>query len=174
MKFGRVKEDREPLPIFLLKGTLFVALLYLMGSLFFSRFSIAVDPQVVRCIPAYSIYLLDHKDVEPKRDALYAFTSKDLSPIYEAGTKMLKVMKGLPGDVVEIEGDTVNVNGKPVAFGLSLAEEKLGLKKESFSGKNTLGADQYWLFGTSHLSFDSRYWGGVKSEQIYARAYPLL
>ncbi|MFC1337395.1 MAG: S26 family signal peptidase [gamma proteobacterium symbiont of Clathrolucina costata] len=147
----------------------------LAGMAFASRYSIAIDPQVLRCIPEYTIYLIDHHDKNPVKDKLYAFKSKDLSPIYEEGTEMLKYLRAGPGDVVEVRSnDQVFINGKAGVMGLKLAEEKLGQPASNFHGKTTLGEDQYWFLGTSVESFDSRYWGAVKRENIVGRAYPLF
>lgn len=159
---------------FIVKALAVVTILYMCGSLFFTRFSIEIDPQVVKCIPRYSVYLVDHSDQEVQRGKLFAFTSKGLSPIYEDGTRMLKYLKGLPGDEVEISGEQVSINGDYVTYGLSLAEDKLGLPKSKFQGKKILPVNQYWFLGTSHKSFDSRYWGGVTNDQIIGRAYPLF
>jgi len=142
---------------------------------FASRFSIAIDPQLVRCIPGYTIYLVDRRNTELVRGNLYMFFSKNLSPIYEEGTRMLKYLRALPGDEIEIRSnDQIFINGNASEWGLSLAAKKLGRSASDYHGKLTLVDNQYWFLGTSTGSFDSRYWGSVKRENIIGRAYPLL
>lgn len=160
---------------FTLKSVLVLFLLFLAGVSFASRFMIVGDPQEERCIPGYTVYLIDKNDVELERGKLYMFHSKDLSPIYKEGTNMLKYLRGMPGDLVEVrENNQVFINEKAGEYGLDLAEEKLGRAASTFHGKSVLGTNQYWFLGTSTRSFDSRYWGSVANESIVGRAYPLF
>lgn len=88
---------------------------------------------------------------------------------------MLKYMRGMPGDTVEVrKNDQVFINGEASEHGLLLAGEKLGQPASKFYGKATLKEDEYWFLGTSPRSFDSRYWGAVTRDQIIGRAYPLF
>jgi len=171
-RFLRKKESWRK---YFMKAALVLVVILLAGTAFASRYSIVGDPQEVRCIPGYTVYLLDRKNTTPVRGELYAFKSKDLSPIYGKGTEMLKYLRAIPGDVVEVrENNQVFINGKPSVMGLGLAEEKLGQPANNFYGKTTLGENQYWFLGTSPESFDSRYWGAVTGESIVGRAYPLF
>lgn len=160
---------------FSIKAAVVFTVMALAGMAFASRFLIVGDPQKVRCIPGYTVYLVDKKDTELERGQIYMFLSKDLSPIYEEGTKMLKFLRAVPGDEIEIkENDQIFINGEVSAWGLSLAQEKLGQPSSNFYGKTRLKNDQYWFLGISPQSFDSRYWGAVKRENIIGRAYPLF
>ncbi len=173
--FGRFLRKKESWSLFSVKVVVLLSLMLVAGTTFFSRFSIAIDPQQERCIPGYRVYLVDHQDQELIRGELYAFRSKDLSPIYDEGTEMLKYLKGVPGDRIVInESDQIFINDKPDQWGLSLAEEKLGQPASNFRGNVTLGENQYWFMGTSTKSFDSRYWGTISGEQIIGRAYPIF
>jgi conjugal transfer pilin signal peptidase TrbI len=121
------------------------------------------------------MYLVHKGATQIERGKLYAFKSKDLSPIYAENTQMLKYLMAIPGDQVEITPDErVLVNGEEVAFGLKHAEEKLGQSVSVFVGKAVLGRDEFWFLGTSADSFDSRYWGSVTKDKIVGRAYGLF
>lgn len=166
---------RQSWRLFFSKATIVITVIFVFGLVFFSRFKIVGDPQEVKCIPGYTVYLVDTKNKEIKRDGLYMFLSKDLSPFYKKNTQMLKYLRALPGDEVVINGnDQIFINGKAGEWGLSLAEEKMNVDASKFHGKIKLGDDQFWFLGTSPRSFDSRYWGAVKSESIVGRAYPLI
>lgn len=157
------------------KALLVLCVLALLGMFIGGRYRIVGDPQTIRCIPGYTVYLVDIQDRDLVRGNLYLFRSKNLAPIYAQGTKMLKYLRGMPGDIVEVRNnDQVFINGVASEAGLSLAEEKLGRPASYFHGKATLGTDEYWFLGTSPLSFDSRYWGAVKRESIVGRAYPIF
>jgi conjugal transfer pilin signal peptidase TrbI len=166
---------KEPWRAYWIKALTALSLVILLGTLLSTRFRLLIDPQAVRCIPAFTVYLLDQQDVELKRGKLYAFRSRDLSPLYPKGTPMLKYLRGLPGDTIEIlENEQVWVNGHYTESGLSVATVKLGMRKADFVGKTILSDDQYWFLGTSPQSFDSRYWGSISAKQVTGRAYPLF
>jgi len=157
------------------KAVIVLSIMFAIATLFFTRFTFAADPQKVRCIPSHSFYLVDKYDTKVVRDGLFAFRSKDLNPIYEKGTKMVKFLRALPGDTVEInENNQIFINNQLYATGLMWAQEKLGQPDSYFQGKKTLKQNQYWVLGTSEKSFDSRYWGAIRHEDIIGRVYPIL
>lgn len=166
---------REPWLAFGIKAAALLTILIMAGMAFADRYAIVADPQLVKCIPGTTLYLVDKYDTQPVRDGLFMFYSKDLDPIYEKGTKMLKYMRGVPGDRIEIrDNDQVFINNVASEWGLELAEEKLGRKASDFHGAMTLGSDQFWFMGTSVKSFDSRYWGAVNRNDIVGRAYAIF
>lgn len=166
---------KQPWAHFALKAIAVLVVLYFIGLWFSSRFLIVGDPQDVKCLPGYSVYLVDKKDLVIKRGELYMFLSNDLSPIYSENTKMLKFLRGLPGDQIEIRNtNQIFINGNASETGLSLAADKLGREDSDFHGTTTLGKDEFWFLGTSPKSFDSRYWGSIQRGQIVGRAYALF
>lgn len=165
---------KEPWPRFCVKAGIALAIIWVAGVAFADRYRIGIDPQVVKCIPGYSVYLIDKKDRGLKRDAIYAFSARGLQPFYEDGTQMLKYLRGLPGDLVEIRTHgNIYVNDEFHGYGLVHAEA-LHKPIDAFLGQATLEPGNYWFMGTSNQSFDSRYWGTVQDDQIIGRAYPLF
>jgi conjugal transfer pilin signal peptidase TrbI len=151
-----------------------VLCMYACGALFASRYSLNFDDQTVKCIPGKTWYLVDKSDVEPQRGELYLFSSPNLEPFYPAGTKMIKYLRGLPGDKIQINAqDNILINGDLIASGLEHAET-LNRPASSFRGSTTLIDERYWVMGTSSASFDSRYWGAIKKSDILGHAYPLF
>ncbi|NMT57244.1 S26 family signal peptidase [Vibrio parahaemolyticus] len=133
-----------------------------------------IDPQQEKCLPGYTFFLIDLNDQTLERGAVYAFQAKNMQPFYKDGTRMVKILTGMPGDKVEINDKwKITVNGDVVGEGLQLAG-KLHLPESHFYGKTTLKENNYWFMGKSPFSFDSRYWGTVKNDQIIGRAYPLF
>lgn len=145
-----------------------------MVALFFTRFTIAFDPQDSRCLPDHWVYLIDKRDKHLEAGKPYAFLADGLEPVFTGQTQMLKVLKGVPGDTVEVDFlEQVTINGELVAHGLPVADI-LEKPKAFFVGKGQLAENKYWFMGESEKSFDSRYWGTVTNEQIIGRAYPLF
>lgn len=166
---------KEPWLKFSIKVTLTLGIMFLIAVAFFSRFTFAAGPYAKSCIPEYSLYLVDKKDKKIIRNKIYAFKSKDLSPIYKKNTKMIKYIRAMPGDTVEInKTNQILINGQLYATGLMLAQEKLGQPYSYFQGEKKLTENQYWALGTSEDSFDSRYWGAISREDIIGRVYPIF
>lgn len=165
---------KESWPRFVVKAVLTLLVLIAAGDSFGSRYRIGIDPQRQKCLPGYTVYLIDLQDQVLQRGAVYAFYARNLQPFYQDGTRMVKVLAGIPGDVVAIDQTwQTKVNGRVVGEGLPLAK-RLQRNERDFYGKRTLAKGHYWFMGKSPFSFDSRYWGTVKHEQIIGRAYPLL
>lgn len=170
MKWIKKKESWSR---FGLKALIVVMVIALAGGAFASRYRIGIDTQLVKCIPGYSIYLIDRKDRGLEKGAIYAFAAQGLNPLYEDGTQMVKYLRGEPGDHVSVGEHGIKVNGLTVGQGLTHAET-LGVPPASFTGEAVLKDDNYWFMGTSDESFDSRYWGTVNDDQVIGRAYPIF
>lgn len=169
----KIITKKEPWTRFVIKMGIVLIVLFSLGYTFSLRFKIGMDTQAVKCIPGYTFYLIDKKDKTLEKGFVYSFESKGLSPIYEDGTQMVKYLRGTVGDEVEISSEgTITVNGNYEGYGLIHAE-KLGKSPEDFAGKTVI-KNGNWFMGTSHESFDSRYWGTVKNEQVIGKAYPLF
>lgn len=165
---------RMPMTRFLYRAAFLFLLMCAAWLVFASRYRIGIDSQVVKCIPGYSVYLIDRTDRKPVRDAVYAFRSRGLAPVFPDDTQLVKILRAMPGDKVEITSDKyVLVNAKAVGHGLVNAP-KLGRAESSFVGKGVIAADRFWMMGTAEESFDSRYWGTIGKEQLVGRAYPIF
>ena len=142
---------------------------------FYHHYRIAWDRQIIKCMD-YRFLLVDLKDRALERDGLYAFKAgKQSVPIFTEGTLVGKYLKGLPGDEVEVRSEEVIlINGKEVGRGMPHLAGMTDDQRRKYFGKRCLGEDEYWMMGTKPLSFDSRYWGPIRSEQIVARAYAIF
>lgn len=140
----------------------------------YQHYRIAWDRQVLKCLDWHLLWLsLDNKELI--RDKIYAYKSVQAAPAVKVGTLMGKMLRGMPGDTVEVRSDeTVLINGKVVAEGLPHLAGMTPEQRSKYFGKRVLGENEYWMLGTKYLSFDSRYWGPIQREQIVARAYPLF
>lgn len=173
MKISKFVTKNQPWSYFFTKLSILILLMFVLGCGFINRYKIGIDPQNERCLPNNSIYLIDLKDLKLERNATYAFHAKGLNPLFKDGTRMLKILVGLPGDTVEINKNLeIRVNGKVITSGLQQAE-RIGRSKDSFIGKAVLKDNELWFLGESLNSFDSRYWGAAKTNQLIGRAYAI-
>lgn len=138
-----------------------------------SRYHIGIDPQRTLCLDRSRIVLIDTHDKTLVRGGTYAFKASGLKPLFADGTTMGKVVAGIPGDEVAVKDGVVRINGEVVSEGMPVAQ-KIRRSVESFDRSFTLGPGRYWMMGTHPLSFDSRYWGTIGTDQIIGRAYRLF
>lgn len=151
-------------------------LLTVLLIVWFTRnWRIAIDPQAETCIDA-RILLIDLNDRKPVKGALYAFHSPTTaSPVYKAGTRMIKRAAGGPDDVVVIDSnENIMINGHLVGKGFFHLKTTDPVVRRKFYGQRTVGAGRWWMMGDAPSSFDSRYWGSLPEENIYGRAYVLF
>lgn len=92
---------------------------------------------------------------------------------YEAGRTFVKIVAGVPGDVVTCEGRDFFVNGEYV--GTAKTHSRKGDPLE-LGRVGILGPGQYYVMGTHKDSLDSRYalTGWVESTALVGRAYALF
>lgn len=106
------------------------------------------------------------------RDDLVAFRFGG-SRYYPEGTIFVKVVKGLPGDRLEIREDrTVWLNG--ALLDSIRATDSHGRMVERFRFEGVIPEDTYFLYSPAPNSYDSRYYGLVAKRQIIGRVVPLL
>jgi conjugal transfer pilin signal peptidase TrbI len=99
-----------------------------------------------------------------------AFTAPN-NKLYEQ--PFVKIVAGLPGDVIEINNRTFYINGKEIckAKEFSKTGEKLEITKEGI-----IPAGKYFMYSTNKDSYDSRYSyiGLVDESNIIGVATPIL
>ena len=164
---------RKPWHGFLLRALLALAAVLAGGAYLGARYHIGIDDQVVKCLPPYSVFLIDRWDKHIQRDRPFAFLSERMNPYFPDGTIVIKLAEGLPGDRFRVSPEGVTVNGKTVAGPLVLAAT-LGRPRRNFALKDVVPPLAYVAIGRHPQSFDSRYWGFVHAHQVIGRAYALF
>ncbi len=153
-----------------------LVLLLVVGVMFYggSRYLVAVNDQVAKCLPPYRVFLVDRHDRVLERGGLYAFFAGErMAPFFPLERIVIKRVVGGPGDHVAVTPDTTRVNGETVGEGLDLART-LGRPASRYTRDLDLSQDELWIMGATRDSFDSRYWGPLPRHGIIGRAYALF
>jgi len=190
-----VNNEKNSKMKFFIKASLFSSVLAMFLVVFLEYFSmnyqIRFDPQVERCLPDHTFYLIDTNDKEMIRGKIMNFTALGISPwlnegnpkyvtnqlkeLFLDGKELLKIVSGVPGDQISITEDVIMVNDKVIIEGDVLINAQILNKDKSvFTKTFTLGEGEYFATGTHKLSFDSRYWGVIHSDQVIGHGIPLF
>lgn len=89
------------------------------------------------------------------------------------GQPFFKRVRGLPGDVVSVEGRAVSINGESVGIAKTHARDRHPLEPIA---PTVIPPGHYYVQGTGPDSFDSRYSasGLVRADQILAVVIPIF
>ena len=82
---------KESWPRFGMKAALMLLALLLAGNWFMNRYRIGIDPQNEKCLPGYTVYLIDLNDRSLQRGPFTPSTQRIWQPLYKDGTHMVKI-----------------------------------------------------------------------------------
>ncbi len=130
----------------------------------------------INCLP-YSVFLVDLNNKEVSRDDFVAFSSMQMEPFYKNGTIVVKILSGVPGDHVFIDGNNIYVN-RILWGGLLHAQEggrlwTMGKRPKDYIRNEYIPDEKFLMLATHERSYDSRYWGYINKTQVIGRAIPL-
>jgi signal peptidase I len=101
----------------------------------------------------------------PDRGDIVVFSPTEALKQQNFKDAFIKRVIGLPGEKVEVKGERVYINDKP------LAENYIDEKPNYNFGPVTVPSNQYLVLGDNrNNSYDSHYWGFVPREKIIGRA----
>ena len=171
------KREREPWGRFAAKaGVLGVCICLAIGYLS-DRYRIGRDPQIVRSLGDYTTFLVDRYRSEARRGEIVAFRAQGLTQYFEDGTLMAKKVVGMPGDHVQVDptrlAPGVWINGRKVLSGF-MHQHNLGLSDADLLRDEQVPPQHFFVIGTTNESYDSRYWGYIRSDQIVGSVQPLF
>lgn len=162
---------------FAIKAVLFSAAIFLMLHLFISvtvvKYRIGFDLQASFCLP-WRLYLVElAPEIRPyQRGDLVVFRAPPEMGERFKGKVIVKQVAGVAGDQVQVKNDVPHLNGKRLRT-LDLLG-RLELPSGSFDREETVKVGELFVIGTEPRANDSRYWGNLKEEHVFARATPIF
>jgi conjugal transfer pilin signal peptidase TrbI len=142
------------------------------GAYLTERFHIGYDDQDRQCLPPHRWFLIDRHDRDITQGEIIAFAALGLGPYFRDGQVIVKRAAGVRGDRIQVDRETVRINGAKVGEGLALAGT-LKRPPDNFRRDDLVPPGHLWMMGATADSFDSRYWGFLPEARVIGRAYAL-
>lgn len=176
---SRVVAIKENKGVFVVFG-LFV-IFFLAASL---RYDIAPSHSSSHCLHS-KLFLVDRSSKKPlQRGQLVTFIQTIETKALPKATneEWLKILVGLPGDVIKVTRETVEITTPSgEVFQRNLSADRLleTLKVNNqldgeFERTITLAHDEVFLMGETEGSYDSRFWGPQSLNNITGTSYAIL
>ncbi len=180
---------------------IFVVGLLTAGSLevFTHYYSFMVSRREHRCLP-WNYFVIKKGVVPGEHEDLISFRGENI-PRYKNGVRFIKMIAGLPGDVIKVEvfsedrrnqhkrviekdhklitqrvQGRVHIqrkdNNKTVSLDV-IETDSFGQKLPVYSQEEVIPEGKYFVVGLMPRTYDSRYWGLIDKKQVIGKAYPL-
>lgn len=162
-KNGWVKIDKY------LFVNIFIALVLI--AYVFSRFSFG-HGLLHGCIPA-DYYMIDHKNRTFEVGELVAFTMPMDVPFIKKGATVVKIVAGKGGDKIKVTMQGVYNGDRFFPTDAERISKKYKIPKESIERVITVPDGDMFLVGQTDYSYDSRFWGTIKSNSVIGKTYAI-
>jgi conjugal transfer pilin signal peptidase TrbI len=161
-------------------------------------YAVMVSRREHRCLP-WTYFILKKNTIPRGRGDLISFKGEGI-PNFADGVRFVKMVAGLPGDVIETEIFSEDEREKHTRIiekdGMTIKQRLQGrvylhrkdhgetlsldaVEKDTL-GRNlplikeqTIPGGKFFVIGTVPRTYDSRYWGLVDEKQVSGQAYPL-
>jgi len=148
----------------------------LMAGMIFSEVvgafvRVGINDQDIKCLPGTVFVIRQSPPKAYLRGQMIAYRSRGLTPLLPDGYVVAKLVAGLPGDQVEITSDGISINGAYWGPLNATVLEKSGKSAESVTRSFQIPEGEILLLGTLPRSYDGRYWGTVKLDQVIGQAW---
>jgi len=143
----------------------------LMAGMIFSEVvgafvHVGINDQEIKCLPGTAFIIRQSPPDTYRRGHIIAYRSRGIAPLLPDGQIVAKMVAGVPGDTVEVTAAGISINGR--YWG------PLNATVESVTRRFEIPEGELLLLGTLPRSYDGRYWGTVKLDQVIGRAWMVL
>ena len=175
------RQPRQPWLLFFGKAALVLVPLYVAGHFAAQRYSIGIDPQAEVSVltadgMAPRLMLIDKQDHDIERGDIVSLRmnrrAQELwqrTGITMRAAGLNKRVAGVAGDHVVVNVQGVFINGQQRARGLALTHT-LRAHPSVFERELIVREGEYFLLGDVDSSFDSRYWGTARDDDLIGTA----
>lgn len=125
-----------------------------------------------KCIPG-SVFVVDTRQKHVNSGELVMFMSPQ-TDILPSGINIIKLVAGVEGDLVEIGRFSVTNKKHRFSAPIDNAANALNIDVQKLIGTRTVENGGIFVLGTEPGSYDSRFFGSIKTQQVIGRAYLII
>ena len=156
---------------------LFASLLVMLLSLWLApmvvaRWGIGIDTQRNPSNP-FRVYLHCKQDRAVQRGDYATFRIPDFAPRFPEASLFVKQVAAIEGDRLQIVGRELYVNDRWLARINPVILARAGLHQSRLGDLDRVPPGRLLMMGSSGNSFDSRYFGLIKQDDLQGKAVPL-
>jgi len=145
---------------------------------FADRYTIGFNQAAENCLKT-SLFIIDHYDRDIKEGDLVAFSMNKDNHYFPKGMQWVKRVAAAPNSSITVSRHEININGERVipldmnSVMYTIGRDFPETTYDEFLGERTTADDEWFLVGETIYSYDSRYWGNVKTQDIIGKAYAI-
>ncbi|MGI2205202.1 S26 family signal peptidase [Shewanella oncorhynchi] len=125
-----------------------------------------------KCLPG-SVFVVDTQQKKVNSGELVMFKSPQ-TDILPAGINIIKLVAGVEGDRVDIGRFSVTNKNHKFPAPIDSAANALNIDVQKLIGTRTVENGGIFVLGTEPGSYDSRFFGSIKTQQVIGRAYLII
>lgn len=159
-------------------GSVFL-IVTLFVSYFAARYDVGFNGASLPCLNA-RLFLVDTWNKNIEEGDLVAFEMNKENDYFPTGLKWIKIAAGKPNSTITKETERVMASsGREYEVSMNLMvtylkQKKPDVKHSDFTGDIRMASDEWFVLGETPASYDSRYWGPIKTKDIIGKAYAIL
>ncbi|MGD9718133.1 MAG: signal peptidase I [Sulfurimonadaceae bacterium] len=165
----KLQGSKKALLYFGVAATAFYGLGHITFDILKEKYIIALDTTGSTTHKFFVVEKKESRDVELKNGEYVAFYfNHDNDPYYENGHNFIKKVACKEGETLSVIANDFFCNEKYLGIGKKRDSKNKPVELFKYDGKIPEG--HYFVMGDSIHSYDSRYWGFVKKDQIIGKA----
>lgn len=174
LKLSAIIKNKKAWKTYFILLLIIFSLTYLAKLLFFQNYCYNISSSVPK-----GIYKLENVDTIKKNQMVYIkipYNARDIIWNREYLPKgidtLIKYVKGIPGDTIEILDNKLYINNI-FEGNIKKVDSEGNILPSELPQKYVLKENEYILLGSDDNSYDSRYFGIVRKNQILKKAYKI-
>lgn len=145
----------------------------IIGSYFLyfnERYTFAYNSALTSCLNA-KLLLVDKWDLNVRKGDYAAFYMSHENPFYPVNRKWIKKIAATEGQTVHVTDSSVTVGSTVDLLSMDYILAKLKQDASIYTFSKVIPKNELFMIGETVTSYDSRFWGTVKQDEIIGKAY---
>lgn len=127
----------------------------------------------LRCLEGTAFLIDVEREVAAERGDMLAYRARGLMPIAPDGQVVVKLVAAVPGDRVRVDASGIYINDVKWGELNPITMERTGWTVQRVTREFVVGEGELLMLGDQPRSYDGRYWGPIRINQLEGKAWRL-